>query len=224
MATAPTPVTVAPTAPDRTDRPNFSVRATAWAVYQKDHLVPEMNALGTNVYNNALSAATDAAAAAASAISAGASATAAAIAGAPIWVSGTTYAIGDPRYSPANQRIYRRLTTGAGTTDPSADPTNWAVVDGDLINVVVNTASATLTAGTHAIVTYAGACTLTLATPAAGNRFRVTVANGRTDVAVDIGAQTLTGRNGSLTGLVTIDHKGSLEMKYIDGTSKLVVL
>jgi len=42
-----------------------------------------------------------------------------------VWVSGTTYAINDFRRSPANFQIYRRLTAGAGTTDPSLDTTNW---------------------------------------------------------------------------------------------------
>lgn len=42
------------------------------------------------------------------------------------WVSGTTYAVGNVRYSPINFFSYRRKTAGAGTTDPSLDPTNWA--------------------------------------------------------------------------------------------------
>lgn len=47
--------------------------------------------------------------------------------GVVLWVSGTTYAIGDKRLSPINSTTYRRLTSGAGTTDPSLDATNWAV-------------------------------------------------------------------------------------------------
>jgi hypothetical protein len=46
-------------------------------------------------------------------------------AGATLWVSGTTYAIGDARYSAVTGQTYRRLTAGAGTIDPSADATNW---------------------------------------------------------------------------------------------------
>jgi hypothetical protein len=41
------------------------------------------------------------------------------------WISGTTYAIGDVTWSPATFYAYRRKTAGAGTTDPSADATNW---------------------------------------------------------------------------------------------------
>lgn len=44
-----------------------------------------------------------------------------------VWVSGTTYAAGDIRYSPLDFYSYRRKANGAGTTDPSLDPTNWAL-------------------------------------------------------------------------------------------------
>ena len=47
-------------------------------------------------------------------------------AGAVVWVTGLTYAAGDVRYSPITYMTYRRKTTGAGSTDPSADTTNWA--------------------------------------------------------------------------------------------------
>jgi len=45
---------------------------------------------------------------------------------APAWVSGTTYAIGNVRYSPVTFKTYRRRTAGAGTVDPSADKANWS--------------------------------------------------------------------------------------------------
>lgn len=44
------------------------------------------------------------------------------------WISGTTYAQGDVVWSPTDFKTYRRKTNGAGTTDPSADLTNWAQV------------------------------------------------------------------------------------------------
>lgn len=47
---------------------------------------------------------------------------------APLWVSGTTYAINDKRVSPITGQVYRRKTSGAGTTDPSLDSTNWYAV------------------------------------------------------------------------------------------------
>jgi hypothetical protein len=67
--------------------------------------------------------------------SATSAANAAMSAGATVWVSGTTYAIGDTRYSPITNQIYRRKTAGAGTTDPSADSTNWALV---MLDAVTN--------------------------------------------------------------------------------------
>lgn len=43
------------------------------------------------------------------------------------WVSGATYAVGDRAYSLANGLLYRRLTAGAGTTDPASDSVNWVL-------------------------------------------------------------------------------------------------
>jgi hypothetical protein len=56
-------------------------------------------------------------------------------AGATLWVSGTTYAIGDARYSAVTGQTYRRLTAGAGTIDPSTDTTNWKPI---LLDVQTN--------------------------------------------------------------------------------------
>lgn len=53
---------------------------------------------------------------------------AAASAGASLWVSGTTYAIGDVRWSPITRLSYRRTVAGAGVTDPSLDTANWAAL------------------------------------------------------------------------------------------------
>lgn len=60
-----------------------------------------------------------------------------AAANATIWVSGTTYVIGDARWSPANYQSYRRTTNGAGTTDPSQDATNWAPALSDINDAAV---------------------------------------------------------------------------------------
>lgn len=42
-----------------------------------------------------------------------------------LWVSGTTYIIGDIRNSVADGLPYKRITAGAGTTDPASDAPNW---------------------------------------------------------------------------------------------------
>ena len=75
---------------------------------------------------NASNSATNAATSATNAL--GHAQNAAAATGAALWVSGTTYAIGALVWSPINARVYRRLTAGAGTTDPSIDTTNWLVL------------------------------------------------------------------------------------------------
>jgi len=41
------------------------------------------------------------------------------------WVSGATYALHSVAISPIDNRPYRRIVAGAGTTDPSLDAVNW---------------------------------------------------------------------------------------------------
>lgn len=45
--------------------------------------------------------------------------------GPPLWTSGRTYMRGTVARSGTNLQPYVRTATGAGTTDPSADPDNW---------------------------------------------------------------------------------------------------
>ncbi|MGZ5628658.1 MAG: hypothetical protein ACXWFA_18205 [Methylobacter sp.] len=118
----------------------------------------QLIALGTNCYNNAVDACSNALAANTSAVSAASSATTAAgvvaAAGAIKWVSGTTYAIGDNRYSPIDLQTYRRSTVGAGTIDPSADPSNWGrVLLGPGTGGTTTTGSVTLVANSPAAMT-----------------------------------------------------------------------
>lgn len=42
-----------------------------------------------------------------------------------VWVSGTSYVIGDVRILTSTHRKYQRLVAGAGTTAPNLDTTNW---------------------------------------------------------------------------------------------------
>lgn len=120
-------ITALPSAPLITDPPNtFNSKAFAW-VAALDTFTTETNAQATAVNADKVSADADAASAAASANSAAASA------GVVKWVSGTTYAQGACVWSPANFQTYRRKTaSGSGTTDPSADTTNYAAISGDL--------------------------------------------------------------------------------------------
>ena len=88
---------------------------------------PQLAALAANLAANANDAEGNASAAATAKTAAEqAQAAAEAASAATKWVSGTTYAEGVVVWSPADFASYRRKTTGAGTTDPSADSTNWA--------------------------------------------------------------------------------------------------
>lgn len=141
MPTAPTPPTALPTAPDPGDRATFNARAYPWSAALPT-FGAQLTAVANNVVANATEAALSATTAAGSATASGASAaasaasaagaaasaaSAAAGAGVGPWVSGTTYTVGACVYSPINYFTYRRKTTGAGTTDPSLDSTNWGL-------------------------------------------------------------------------------------------------
>lgn len=116
-------ITALPTPPSRQDPTNFNDRADAF-LGALPQFQTEANTLQTDVNSKQVAAATSATNAAASELAA------ANTAGASIWVSGTTYAIGNNRFSPINFLTYRRKTAGAGTTDPSLDTTNWALLTG----------------------------------------------------------------------------------------------
>ncbi|NBQ67525.1 MAG: hypothetical protein EBU46_01320 [Nitrosomonadaceae bacterium] len=60
-----------------------------------------------------------------------------------IWVSGTSYTAGQVRYSPIDFLNYRRKTNGAGTTDPSQDPTSWELQTSTSLGGAETTSSAT---------------------------------------------------------------------------------
>lgn len=72
------------------------------------------------------------------------------------WVSGTTYKANKVVASPSDFQYYMRKTTGAGTTDPSSDTTNWHPTGGSAIKSIqrgiltigssVQTGTATITA------------------------------------------------------------------------------
>lgn len=116
-------ITALPTPPRRDDPTNFATRADAF-LGALPAFATEANALAVDVNADAVAAAAAevAATAAASAATAAANVTK--------WVSGTTYAEGVVVWSPITYLSYRRKSAGAGTTDPSADSTNWAQAAG----------------------------------------------------------------------------------------------
>lgn len=133
-------ITPLPPAPEPTDSTQqFNSKAFAW-VASLENFTDEANALQANVNAQQIAVQTSASQAASSATQASGFANAAlqsalaaaANTNAPLWVSGTTYAIGALVYSPANGRTYRRRTAGAGTTDPSLDATNWLLLQNEV--------------------------------------------------------------------------------------------
>ena len=153
--TVPAPPTLTPApspAPTRADPANFNVRADAyhsWLVPHVNTELPAVFAWMTARQNDVVGLVEDAEDQVALAanqvtlasnqvtlaanqvtLAQAAAAASSASANASIWVSGQTYAIGVVRFSPINFLSYRRKTAGAGTTDPSLDSTNWALVAG----------------------------------------------------------------------------------------------
>lgn len=194
MATAPPTITAPPAAPSRTSPSTFAALADAWVAWLESEAA-DIGTAATRTYDNAVEAYASAVAAANSAT------TAASVAGATLWVSGTSYSIGDMRKSPANGLVYRRITSGAGTTDPSADATNWAL--GVAIApqlVVVSGTSQTAQASAHYVLTNAAATTVTLpASPSVGDTVWVTVANGRSDNVIARNGNNIMGLGENLT-------------------------
>lgn len=116
MPTSPTPITTLPPAPSENSPETFSTVATTF-VAALPVFKTQIDDAGVVTYDNAIEATAGAAVVTSSSIIVK-------------WVSGTTYVEGDMRWSPTDWQTYRRKTNGAGTTDPSADSTNWVLLSG----------------------------------------------------------------------------------------------
>tara|TARA_R110000822_G_scaffold3317_1_gene14748 strand:+ start:4961 stop:5449 length:489 start_codon:yes stop_codon:yes gene_type:complete len=137
------PISALPTPPSRQDPTNFANEADAFlgaiptfqtetnalAAYLEGTTAVAAAASATAAAASSSAAATSATGAATSATestnSATAAANSAASAGAVLWVSGTTYAVGYVVYSPITFINYRCIQATSGTTDPSTDATHW---------------------------------------------------------------------------------------------------
>lgn len=225
---SPPSVTALPTPPSTASPSTFDSRADAFLgalpVFQTEN-----NAVASNVFANASDAAASASSAATQAGNAATSAAgavlsaqaAAASAGASLWVSGTTYAIGDVRYSPLTQRVYRRSTSGAGTTDPSADGTNWKAVDTDPVVVVVSGTTQAAVAYTHYVLTNVAATTVTLpASPASGDQVWVTWTNALATNVIARNAQTIMGVAEDMT--LDASTNGTVQLRFVNSSWRLL--
>jgi hypothetical protein len=140
------PITALPTPPSRNDPTNFATRADAFMA-ALPAFATETNATAVEVDNDRIASAASATtattqvglataqvglASAQRVLAETAASAASATANVTQWVSGTTYALGANVWSPINAQTYRRIIAGAGTTDPSADATNWTKISENL--------------------------------------------------------------------------------------------
>lgn len=224
----PPPISAMPTPPSTSDPTNFDARAdavlAAWATN-----VNQMNALGSNVFDNASDAATSASAAAASKAAALASESASAAnavaaatnAGATAWVSGATYAVGDARYSLINVRVYRRITAGAGTTDPSLDLVNWSPAVPSINVRLITATTATAEDGDHIVFKNVAASTVNLpANPASGDTVIVTPDNGLTTNSIARNGQTIMGLAQDIDQIDIAT--ATVTLRFLNGTWRII--
>lgn len=218
------PVAVpAPSLPlaDPADRATFTARKLEHLRWEREDLAPDVLAIAQASYDNALDAQANAAVVAANTAAVAANAALAALAaGASLWVSGTTYAIGDRRYSTLNGLVYRRLTAGAGTTDPSADGTNWQIVQVSSPTIIVSGTSQTAVAGYEYVLTNVAATTVTLPTPpVVGDKVIVKPANALETNVVNPNGATIEGVSGNMT----IDNAYAVvNLQYLNSSWRLV--
>ncbi len=200
-------ITPLPTPPSRNDPTNFSTRADAFLGALPD-FATEANALAVDVNADAVAAA----AAETAATAAAAAATAAA--NVTKWVSGTTYTEGAVVWSPITYLSYRRKSTGGGTTDPSADSTNWAQAAGT--GDVTQTGTQTLTNKTIEAGTFTNGYTEEVATANTSTAYTIDLANGSVQIL------TLTG-NCTFTFPTATAGKGFTLLLKQDGTGSRTV-
>lgn len=154
------PISTLPPAPSRSNPDTFADLSDAF-VAALGPFQTETNAAGTYIDGIGTQVDADAITAAAAAVSAANDATAAAnsaaSAGAVLWVSGTSYAVGYVVYSPINFQNYRCIVATSGTTDPSLDETNWLQLGGGGGGGLTEQTATTTATTETAIATYVAA-------------------------------------------------------------------
>lgn len=109
------------------------------------------------------------------------------------WVSGSSYDLDDIVWSPINYLAYICIVATNGTTDPSADTTNWTLFGASKIKsiqrgtITVSISNATATSTVTAVVTGKAELRMLGASTASGNaeapEVRVTLTNATTITA-----------------------------------------
>lgn len=203
------PITALPTPPSRQDPTNFNDRADAFLgalpLFQS-----EANALQTNVNTSEVNAvnSADAVLAATNIVK---------------WVSGTTYANGAVVWSPINGLGYRRITaSGSGTTDPSADSTNYKQVNGtgDVSTSGNQTIAGVKTFSNGIVGNVTGSVTGNVTGDVSGNAGTVTNGVYTTGNQTIAGVKTFSsGIVGSVTGNVTGNVAGNSDTATALSTS-----
>lgn len=165
-----------PPAPAPTDsRSAFSAKSFTFFGYMST-LRTQINAVVAWIADQVLAVASGSASAVAAQIAAeAAAANASATAGVTKWVSGTTYTDGATVWSPINSVTYRRRSTGAGTTDPSLDPVNWAIPTASSLPTQRINSNTAAQWGIHYI--FEAACTLTLPLPGSNKDAAIGLSN-----------------------------------------------
>lgn len=153
-------ITALPPAPDPVIHPRTEFAQVAAASVLAQRALPgELNSFADQA--NALAVEVNSAAVEATAQAAAAKAAV----GAAAWVSGRTYQKSEGAISQVNFQTYRRRVTGAGTTDPANDSTNWAMLagTGSFIPLPVTTTTIDLSIGNYFTKTLNGNETLVFA-------------------------------------------------------------
>lgn len=221
-------ITALPPAPSRSSPVDFADKADAW-VAALDLFTSEANALQTDVNTKQTDAATSATSAATSASNAATSATsasnsattAASAAGAAMWVSGNNYAQYAAATSPITLLSYRaRVALTPSTIDPSADSTNWRILNGVTFVQIVTTTSVTAVAGGHYILTNVASSSVTMpATAFSGDEIWITVANNLETNNILRNGLTIMG----LAENVIIDNQYiTVRLRYVNSSWRMI--
>jgi hypothetical protein len=226
-------ITSLPPAPSRADPANFATKGDA-LLGALDQFVTETNTVASEVITNRDTSITKAAEAldsanlaALSESNAAASAAAAASLTASLpWFSGTTYAYGATVWSPITRVIYRRIIAGAGTTDPSADNTNWGITATQgLVVIDVVTSTVAMSANGHYIFRpVSGSPTTPIVgslppNPINGDMLWITVANSLFTNSIARNTKTIM----DLSEDMTIDSDiVTLQLRYVNTTWRII--